>query len=366
MTGGKDAAARVRGVIRQSVLAGRAYHVADAAGLVKLDAMENPYPWPESLRGAWLEALRGISLNRYPDADAGGLKSKLRSVFSIPSSAEVLLGNGSDEIIQMLALAIARPGAVLLAPEPSFSMYRVIADVAGLRYVGVPLRAPDFELDRKAMLAAIEANQPALVILAYPNNPSGNLFAEADIEAILEAAPGAVVVDEAYHAFAGSSFLPRLERDDKLLVMRTLSKIGMAGLRLGFLAGAPAWIEQFEKLRLPYNIGTLTQASVGFFLDHMDVFDEQAARIRAERDRVSQRLRELPGIRAWPSAANFILARSTAAPAESIHGQLLERKLLIKSLHGAHPMLAECLRITIGSAKENDALLAALAAILVR
>jgi histidinol-phosphate aminotransferase len=364
MSGGKGAAARVRRVIRQSVLDGRAYHVADAAGLVKLDAMENPYPWPESLRGAWLEALRGISLNRYPDADAGGLKSKLRSVFSIPSGAGLLLGNGSDEIIQMLALATSRPGAALLAPEPSFSMYRVIADVAGLRYVGVPLLAPDFALDRNAMLAAIEAHQPVLVILAYPNNPSGNLFPEADIDAILEAAPGAVVVDEAYHAFAGHSFLPRLDRDDNLLVMRTLSKIGMAGLRLGFLAGAPEWIDQFEKLRLPYNISTLTQASVGFFMDHMDVFDEQAARIRAERDRLSKRLQELPGLRVWTSAANFILVQSTGLPAEAIHGQLLKRGLLIKSLHGAHPMLAECLRVTIGSPEENDALLAALSAIL--
>jgi len=353
-----------RKVIRQSVLDGRAYHVPDAAGLVKLDAMENPYPWPETLRGAWLDALRGISLNRYPDAEAAELKAKLRAAFSIPAGAGLLLGNGSDEIIQMLALAAARPGAALLAPEPSFSMYKVIADVAGLRYVGVPLRAPDFALDRGAMLAAIEAEKPALVFLAWPNNPSGNLFAEADIEAILEAAPGAVVVDEAYHAFAGRSFLARLDAHPNLIVMRTLSKLGMAGLRLGFLVAAPEWVKQFEKLRLPYNIGTLTQASVGFFLDHGKVFDEQAARIRAERERVFGRLQALPGLRAWPSAANFILARPTDLSAAMVHGELLKRGLLIKSLHGAHPMLAECLRVTIGSPEENDALLSALAAIL--
>ena len=362
MAADKRAGELARKVIRESVLAGRAYHVADAAGLVKLDAMENPYPWPQALRGGWLEALRGISLNRYPDADAAALKDKLRSAFSIPADAELLLGNGSDEIIQMLALAAGRPGAALLAPEPSFSMYRVIADVAGLRYVGVPLRAHDFALDRKAMLDAIAANAPALVILAYPNNPSGNLFVEGDIDAILEAAPGAVVIDEAYHAFAERSFLPRLGRQPNLLVMRTLSKLGMAGLRLGFLAGAPEWVEQFEKLRLPYNISTLTQASVGFFLEHMDVFDEQAARIRAERERMSRQLQSLPGLRAWPSAANFILVRSEAMPAEKLHGELLKRGLLIKSLHGAHPMLAECLRLTIGSPAENDALLSALGA----
>jgi histidinol-phosphate aminotransferase len=364
MAAGKSAAELAQAIIRPALLQGKAYHVPDAAGLVKLDAMENPYPWPETLRGGWLDALRGISLNRYPDADAAELKTKLRRGFSIPGGAGLLLGNGSDEIIQMLALATARPGAVLLAPEPSFSMYRIIADVVGLRYVGVPLRADDFALDRTAMLDAIAAHRPALVMLAYPNNPSGNLFAEADIDAILEAAPGAVVIDEAYHAFAERSWLPRLERHPNLLVMRTLSKLGMAGLRLGLLMAAPAWVEQFEKLRLPYNIGTLTQASVGFFFGHMEVFDEQASRIRAERDRMFARLRSMSGLRAWPSAANFLLARSTRLPADRIHAELLQRGLLIKSLHGSHPMLAECLRITIGSPEENEALLAALETIL--
>lgn len=360
MAAAKSAAELARKIIRPGVLEGRAYHVPDAAGLVKLDAMENPYPWPESLRGGWLDALRGISLNRYPDADAAALKAALRAGFSIPAGVGLLLGNGSDEIIQMLALATARPGATLLAPEPSFSMYRIIADVVGLRYVGVPLRADDFALDRGAMLAAIAKHDPALVMLAWPNNPSGNLFAEADVEAILDAAPGAVVIDEAYHAFAERSFLPRLDRHPNLIVMRTLSKLGMAGLRLGLLVAAPAWVEQFEKLRLPYNIGTLTQASVCFFLDHMAVFDDQAARIRAERDRVLVRLQAIPGLHAWPSAANFILARVKTMPADGVHAELLKRGLLIKSLHGSHAMLAECLRVTIGSPEENDALLSAL------
>jgi histidinol-phosphate aminotransferase len=364
MSRNRRAAERARKIIRQSVLDGTAYHVPDSAGLVKLDAMENPYSWPEELRDAWLQSLRGISLNRYPDTGAVELKDRIRSALSIPSGAGLLLGNGSDEIIQMMVLAAARPGAALLAPEPSFSMYRVIGEVVGMRCVGVPLKNDDFALDREAMLAAIAEHQPALVFLAYPNNPSGNLFDESDMDAIVRAAPGAVVVDEAYHAFAGRSFLPRLERHDNLLVMRTLSKIGMAGLRLGFLAGAPEWLEQFDKLRLPYNIGTLTQASVSFFLDHMQVFDEQAARIRADRDRLYESLKVLPGIRVWPSAANFLLVRCAGLPAGGTFKALRERGVLVKSLHGAHPSLAQCLRVTVGSPEENDALLAALKAIL--
>jgi histidinol-phosphate aminotransferase len=174
----------------------------------------------------------------------------------------VLLGNGSDELIQMLILAVARPGAVVLAPEPTFVMYRLIAHWLGVRFVGVPLRADDFGLDRAAMLAAIAQYQPALVFLACPNNPTGNLFDRDDVLAILDAAPGAVVVDEAYAPFTAASFLEQVGSRPELLVMRTLSKAGLAGLRLGILAGPAAWIAQIDKVRLPYNINVLTHCVI--------------------------------------------------------------------------------------------------------
>ena len=249
---------RVADWIRPEIRALSAYHVQDASGLVKLDAMENPYTWPEYLRREWLERLRSVDVNRYPDPQARELARELRSAMQVPLDMALLLGNGSDEIIQMLPLAVSAPGRSILSVEPGFVMYRMIATWCGMDYVGVPLREDDFSLDMPALLQAIREQQPVLVFLAFPNNPTGNLFAEADMLALLEAAPGLVVVDEAYAPFADSSFMSRLGQHDNLLVMRTVSKLGLAGLRLGLLAGPSAWLEEIDKLRMPYNINVLT------------------------------------------------------------------------------------------------------------
>ena len=350
---------RVKRRIRPAVLSGAAYHVPDSAGLVKLDAMENPYAWPEDMKQAWLESLARVDFNRYPDASGRSVKQALRRAFGIGEGADVLLGNGSDEIIQIITAAVAAPDVTLLAPEPSFAMYRIVTEAAGARYCGVPLREPDFSMDTDAMIAAIEAHDPAVVFIAWPNNPTGNLFAEEDIERILAATGGLVVVDEAYHAFARCSFMDALPRHENLVVMRTLSKLGLAGLRFGFLAGAPAWLEQFEKLRLPYNVSVLAQASVEFVLGHLDVLEAQAARIRADRDALYAHLGAVEGIRVWPSAANFLLVRILHRPAVEVFEALRARGLLVKNLHGSHPMLDQCLRITVGSAGENELFLAA-------
>lgn len=358
-----DTEDKVRRLIRPAVLQSAAYHVPDAAGLVKLDAMENPHSWPDNLRDEWLHVLRDTRFNRYPDADAVELKRRLRRVFSIPDGALILLGNGSDEIIQIIALALARPGAVLLAPEPSFAMYRAVAMAANLEYAGVPLREPEFSLDGEAMEAALDRLRPAVVFIASPNNPTGNLFAADLIERIVQRAPGLVVIDEAYHAYADCSFLPLVARYDNLLIMRTLSKLGLAGLRLGFLAGRACWLEEFEKLRLPYNVSVLTQKSIGFFLDHMDVLGEQTRQIRRDRDRLIGELSRLPGTTVWPSAANFVLFKVDGIAAPVLHEELRRRDILIKCLDGAHPLLRGCLRVTVGSADENHAFLAALTAL---
>jgi histidinol-phosphate aminotransferase len=236
-------------------------------------------------------------------------------------------------------------------------MYRLNALFAGVRFAGVPL-LPDFSLDTKAMLAAIERERPALVFLAYPNNPTGNLFAATGIEAILRAAPGLVVVDEAYHAFAAASFLPRLAEFPNLVVMRTVSKIGMAGLRLGYAVAAPEWTTELNKVRPPYNLNALTQAVAPLLLAEDALLAEQATRIKAERSRLHAALRDLPGVAAFPTQTNFVLARVPDAP--RWFDQLRQQGILVKNLHGWHPSLEHCLRITVGTPAENDALLAAL------
>jgi histidinol-phosphate aminotransferase len=351
---------RVAQWIRPEIRALSAYHVPDAAGLIKLDAMENPYSWPDELIHDWLRTLAAVPLNRYPDPGAAALRRRLRAAFGVPEETGLLLGNGSDELIQMLAMAVAEPGRTILAPEPSFVMYRMIATFVGMEYVPVPLRAADFGLDREAMLEAIGRHHPAIVFLAYPNNPTGNQFAEDDVRAVIEAAPGLVVVDEAYAAFADHSFLDELRRNDNLLVMRTVSKMGLAGLRLGLLAGAQRWIEQLDKIRLPYNINVLTQASAEFALQHKAVLDRQTAAIRRDRELLLEALRQLDGVQAFPSQANFILFRTPPGTADRLFVQLRADGVLIKNLSGAGGLLADCLRVTVGRPDENRAFLAAL------
>lgn len=349
-------------LIRPEILALRAYQVPDAARLIKLDAMENPYGWPEGLQDAWLEALRGLELNRYPDPQGRQVQEALRELMGIPKTMGLLLGNGSDELIQMLALSLAQPGRKVLSLDPGFVMYRMIALFAGMEYLGVPLRPHDFSLDLPAVLEALEREVPALTFIAYPNNPTGNLFDTQAIERIIEAAPGLVVLDEAYAPFTDQSFLPRLGDWPNLLVLRTLSKMGLAGLRLGYLAGPKEWLGELDKTRLPYNINCLTQVSAAFALHHKCVLDEQTRAIRAERARLFDVLAKIPGIRPYPSEANFILLRLPAGSADACFAGLKARGVLVKNLNGAHPLVADCLRVTVGTPDENGAFLAALEA----
>jgi histidinol-phosphate aminotransferase len=344
-------------LLRPEVLAQSTYQVQDADGFIKLDAMENPYPWPGELTEAWLESLRGVQANRYPDPEARALKAALRETLDIPAGAGLILGNGSDELIQLLTMAVAKPGSTVLAPEPTFVMYRLIAGLLGLDYRGVPL-STDFGLDSELMLQAIRESRPAVVWIAYPNNPTGNLFSRPVLEAVLEQTPGLVVMDEAYHPFAGESFLPLLPEHANLLVMRTLSKSGLAGLRLGLLAGQPSWIEQLEKLRLPYNINALSQLSAHFALLHMDSLNSQAAVIRAEREHLLSALGRLPGVRVFPSDANFLLYRVSPRDPVTVFEGLRERGVLVKLMHA--PTLDGCLRVTVGMPAENARFLAAM------
>lgn len=337
-------------VVREDVRGLQAYPVPSSEGLIKLDMMENPYALPRELALELGARLGAVALNRYPPGEPRAFKQRLARRAQMPEGSAMLLGNGSDELIHLVILACARPDAVVLSPWPSFAMYRMSAVLDRCQFVDVSLR-PDFALDGPAMLEAIRRHRPAVIFLSYPNNPTGNLFDRAAIEAIVREAPGIVVIDEAYLPFAQQTWMPQVPRNPKLLVLRTLSKLGLAGLRLGYLCGSAELIEQFDKVRPPFNVNVLTLAAVDFLLDHFEVLDRQAASVRADRDRLLARMRPLSGVEVFDSAANFLLFR--VASSASVFAKLLRQGILIKDVSGAHPLLQNCLRVTIGTQEEN-------------
>jgi len=352
-------------VFRPDVRAMHAYHVQDAAGFVKLDAMENPFTLPPALQDALGARLAKVALNRYPGTRINDLHAALRTHAGIPADMGLVLGNGSDELISLLSVACAQPGATVLAPLPGFVMYAMSAQLAGLGFVGVPL-TPDFELDAAAMVAAVREHRPAITYIAYPNNPTANLWDDAAIEQVVqavgEAGCGLVVIDEAYQPFASRSYLGRLAQRPHVLLMRTLSKFGLAGVRLGYMMGRADLIAQVDKVRPPYNISVLNTEAALFALEHADEFDRQAATIKAERERLMTALDAMPGARAYPSQANMVLVR--VGDAAGVFAALKARGILIKNVAGLHELLANCIRLTVGTPSENDALIAALSDLL--
>lgn len=321
--------------------------------------MENPYQWPESMVDEWLGLVKEVELNRYPDPSASELKDSLRKSMSVPDGADILLGNGSDELIQMILMAVAGKDKTVLSVAPSFVMYDMVATYAGMKYASAPLNA-DFSLDLDAFLSAIEKHTPAIIFLAYPNNPTGNLFDRNSLQQIIDVAPGLVVIDEAYHAFANDSFMSEAGKIDNLLVMRTVSKMGLAGLRLGLLAGKKEWLDEFDKVRLPYNLNVLTQATAQFALKHQSVLDEQTATIRKNRENLSSELSKIDSLKVYPSQANFILFRTEKDKANVIFDRLKEAGILIKNQSPVGGALTDCLRVTVGMPSENEAFLNAL------
>lgn len=350
-------------IIRADVRALSAYHVQDASGLVKLDAMENPYGLPEALQHELGRRLGALALNRYPVPTYVALKNAICDKLGVPAGFDVILGNGSDELISIVSVACAKPGATVLAPLPGFVMYAMSAQLAGLEFIGVPLRA-DLSLDTEAMLAAVRTHRPAITYLAYPNNPTGNLFdANAMLAIIGEVGEtGVVIVDEAYQPFADDSFMSRLPQFANLIVMRTVSKLGLAGIRLGYMSAPAPLLREFDKVRPPYNVNVLTEATAGFMLEHNDVLDTQAAAICAERERLSAALAALAGVTVFPSAANFILLRVTrpGLSGTQVFERLLEQKVLVKNVGKMHALLENCLRVTVSTPAENAQFLAAL------
>ena len=346
--------------IRPDVLAMHAYAVQDSAGMVKLDAMENPHRLSADLQAKLGQRLGELALNRYPDGRVNDLRSALADYAQMPAGFDIMLGNGSDELISLLSIACDVPGATVLAPVPGFVMYSISAQLQGLEFVGVPLTA-DFELDEAAMLAAIAKHRPAITYLAYPNNPTANLWDDAIVESVIDAAGqqgGLVVMDEAYQPFASKSYLDRLSRHNHVLLMRTLSKFGLAGVRLGYMLGPQALIAEIEKVRPPYNVSVLNYECALFALENKQTFVAQAQELIAQRAIVFKALGKLPGVHAWKSDANMILIRVPDA-AKTFEG-MKAQKVLIKNVSKMHPLLANCLRLTVGTADDNQRMLAAL------
>ena len=353
-------AKRIDRHVRQDVKSMHAYAIQPSAGFIKLDAMENPFRLPEALQRELGERLGRVAINRYPTSCVGDVIAALAKYVGLPPGCKLMLGNGSDELISLLALACDVPGATILAPLPGFVMYEMSAKLQGLNFVGVPLTA-DFELDEAAMLAAIERHRPAITYIAYPNNPTANLYNEGTVERIVAAVraqDGFVVFDEAYQPFSSRTWMDRLAQHAHVLVMRTLSKFGLAGVRLGYMAGAAALIDEIDKVRAPYNISALNAEATLFALEHADEFGRQAAVLRRERERLQAALAEIAGIRAFPSEANMILVRVPDG-ARTFEG-LKQRGVLVKHVAGLHPLLANCLRITVGTPEENGRMLDAL------
>lgn len=361
-TAQNDLDERIRSTIRQDVQSMHAYAIQPSAGLVKLDAMENPFRLPAALQRELGERLGAVALNRYPTQCVGDVIAALSKHVQLPAGCKLMLGNGSDELISLLAMACDVPGNTILAPLPGFVMYEMSAQLQGLGFVGVPLTA-DFELDEAAMLAAIETHRPALTYIAYPNNPTANLFDDTIVEKIVAAVGrqrGFVVFDEAYQPFSSRSWMQRMAAHPHVLVMRTLSKFGLAGVRLGYMAGAAALIEQVDKVRPPYNISVLNAEATLFALDHADEFARQAAVLREQRARLQRELGALPNVRPFPSEANMILVR--VPDADRAFAGMKARGVLVKNVGGMHPLLANCLRLTVGTPDENTQMIEALKA----
>ena len=353
---------RIQATIRQDVKSMHAYAIQDSRGLIKLDAMENPFRLPPELQQQLGERLGRVAINRYPVQSTADVVAALSKFVDLPTGCQLILGNGSDELIDILSVACNKPGATLLAPLPGFVMYQMSAQLRGLNFVGVPLTA-DFELDESAMLAAIEQHRPALTYIAYPNNPTANLFSDATIDRIVAAVgaqDGLVVFDEAYQPFSSRTWMPRMAQHPHVLVMRTLSKFGLAGVRLGYLCGHTALIDEIDKVRPPYNISVLNAEATLFALEHADEYARQAALLRQERSRLSAALAATPGVQVFPSDANMVLVR--VPDAKRCFDGMKARGVLVKHIAGLHPLLANCLRLTVGAPDENDAMIRALKA----
>ena len=346
----------IEDIIRPEVRALRAYRVEKTSCLAKLDANESPFSLPRSLQAELCASLANVPFHRYPDPDAERLRKTIASRLHVSPSL-VMVGNGSDELIQILLFALGEPGATVLSPIPTFSMYELTSRALGLRFQGIPLGS-HFQLDLDHILEIVQKEAPKLVFLASPNNPTGNCFAEQEILAVAEATRGLVVADEAYFPYSRRTVLPSLEQHENLVVLRSLSKVGLAGLRVGFLIASERLLAELNKVRLPYNVNVLSQWAAELVLSRWEAIEPLIEEAIKERDRLYHAMAQMPEVEVFPSEANFLLFR-TRRNARLIYRSLLEEGVLIRDLSEV-PGLERCLRVTVGTPQENDLFLESL------
>jgi histidinol-phosphate aminotransferase len=346
----------IRDLVAKEILQQTGYIAPEVSDAIKMDANENPFSMGEPLKRKLLESMKKIEFNRYPAAGSPELRTRFAGYFGVKKDM-IMPGNGSDELIQALCFALKGRINGVLVPVPTFSMYKIIAVNTGNKVIEVPLDEK-FDLDVQAVTRKIRKNFPALIFLSFPNSPTGNLFSKGRIEAIIKKTPGIVVIDEAYGAFAGQSLLPLLKKYDNVIFLKTLSKLGMASIRLGFLIGHPDIIAQLDKVRLPYNINSLSQKAAGFFLDYNREFSNQIKEIVKRREELYRELKKIKWIKPYPSRSNFIFF-SCAFNANRIYKKLVAEGIVVKNLNLA-PRIPDCIRVTVGGKKENAAFLKAL------
>ena len=345
------------GLVRPQVRALSAYHVDETAVRIKLDAMENPFLLPAAMQQEIARVVRNMPINRYPDPSGKDVKKAIASIWKMKPE-QMILGNGSDELIQAIILAFGGP---VLIPVPTFAMYDITSRALAQAVVTVPLDG-DFDLDAKQMLIKAKEYKAKVIFLACPNNPTGNRFSDKAVRTILDNANAAVVIDEAYFSFSGKTWLPLLKKYPNMIILRTLSKIGFAGLRIGVLIASEELVEELNKIRLPYNINSLSQAVAVAALKHRKVLDQQISLLISERRKLYNALSRIQGLSAYPSETNFILFRTTR-DATRVYTRLKQAGILIKNLNKPGP-LKNCLRVTVGKPEENSAFLRALGSIL--
>ena len=336
------------------------YPAESPACPIRLDANENPYTMPPFLHEKFLTVLSQVSLNRYPEPGSPSLLARFAEAYGVGRDM-LMAGNGSDELIQILCTATA--GANVLVPVPTFAMYRISAINNGHKVIEAPLN-DDFDLDLPGMLNLVKKYLPALIFLSYPNNPTGNCFSRDKIEIVLRETSGLVVVDEAYGYFSRQSFMPLLKNYENLVILKTLSKIGLAALRIGFLIGRSPLVHELNKVRLPYNLNALSQAAAGFYLDHETIFLDQAAELIKSRDKLFHALLQIEGIRPYRSEANFIFF-SCLFNTDTVYSEMRAQGILVKNFKNAS-VVKNCMRVTVGKEEENAAFLETLQRIIAK
>jgi histidinol-phosphate aminotransferase len=368
-------------LVKKSVQELKPYQAENIQCRIKLDAMENPYPLPETLMKKVIEGIGRVKINRYPDPSASRLKNIISSQTGI-SADSIIIGNGSDELIQMILTVFGDPssqplsgehGDKVLFPVPTFSMYGIIAKSLSLAPEGIPLIPPcpplekggqegGWEIQLDKFLSEMERLKPKVIFISYPNNPTGNCFSKETVLKILEKAQGVVVIDEAYYDFSKKTFLPYIEEFKNMIILRTLSKIGMAGLRVGYLTADKEICNELNKVRLPYNSNSVSQEIAGIILENRAEIDKQIASIISERERLMDGLKRIKGVKPFPSETNFILftfhtplpfgERVGVRGQKEVFERLLDNGILIRNFN-TDTYLKDFLRVTIGTPEED-------------